>query len=119
MHLHRGSNFVVILPRNRKKNKHIRLLLRFFHSQIRMKPKNKHGLHPSLCDFYPPNWNEDQNKKVLFNDFIVSGFIVRCLFYCAMYVFCAMFDRHVRIKTKEIRKKIFPAYPVWGMLNFP
>ena len=25
-----------------------------------------------------------------------------------------MFDRHIRMKTKQIRKKVFPVYPVLG-----
>ena len=42
---------------------------------------------------------------VLLDDFIVCGFIVRHLFYYAIYVFRAIFDRQSRTKTKQIRKK--------------
>ena len=54
---------------------------------------------------------------VLFDNFIVRGFTVRYLFFVqyTSVFFCAIFDRHIRMKTKQIRKKkIFMAYPVWG-----
>ena len=48
--------------------------------------KNK-VFNPSLCNFYPLNQNEDENKKVLVDGFIVCGFVVRYLFFCAIYFF--------------------------------
>ena len=44
------------------------------------KKQKKQGLHPSLCD-------EDQNKQILFDDFMVCGFIVQYMFYCAIVCF--------------------------------
>ena len=94
--------------------------MRFFHSQIRMKTnKTKQRLHPSLCDFYPLNWNEDKCKKVLFDNFFVCDFVRRYLFYCAIYVFCAIFDHQIRKKIEQIRKKsYFPLSLYGGTLNF-
>ena len=44
---------------------------------------------------------------------------MRYLFFGEVYVFCAIFDHHIRMKTKQIRqKKVFPSYYAWGKLNF-
>ena len=38
---------------------------------------------------------------------------------CNIYAFfCAIFHRHILMKTKQIRKKVFPAYSVWGGAEF-
>ena len=31
-----------------------------------------------------------------------------------LFFFGAIFDRHIRMKTKQILKKVFSAYRVWG-----
>ena len=39
--------------------------------------------------------------------------------YTLCFFFCAIFDLDIGMKTKQIRKKVLPAYPVGEMLNFP
>ena len=83
------SDAIFSLPNskeNKKNNKVINAVCAIFICLIKMKTKT---------------------EKVLSDDFIVCGFIVRHFFYCAIYVFCAIFDRHSRIKTKQIKKKVF------------
>ena len=121
MHSQCRSNLVWILPRNQKKNKKQLLSVAIFSQpNSNEDQKNKQHLHPSLCDFYPLNWNEDQCKKALFDNFFVCDFIRRYLFYCAIYVFCAIFDHQIRMKTEQIRKKRYFSLSLYGgTLNFP
>ena len=82
--------------------------------------KKKQGLHPSLCDFYPHSWNEDQSKKVLLDDFIVCGFIVRYLFYCVIYVFFVRYlTATFESRPNKLEKRYFPLTVHGGTLNFP
>ena len=49
-------------------------------------PKSDEKQKQSLSDamFSQPNLHEDQNKQILFDDFIGCGFIVQYMFYCAI-----------------------------------
>ena len=110
MHLQCGSNLVWILPRNQKTDKNKRTLWQFFLSQIQNEGQKtkKTGLYPSLCDFYPLNWNEDQRKKVLFDNFLVCSFIMR-------YTWTTTFEQ----RPNKLEKKVFLLTLYGGTLNFP
>ena len=78
--------------------------------------QKKQGLNRSLCDFFTLNWDEDQSKEVLFDNFFVCGFIVRYfVLLCETIVL-----GHIRMKTKQIRKKGISRLPCMRVtLNFP
>ena len=80
-----------------------------------MQTKQKQGLHPSLCDFYPLIEMKTKAKRFysVFDDYFVCGFIVWNLFYCATYVFLRdIWQPHLN-EDQTNTKKVFPAYPVW------
>ena len=110
----------------RRKPKTIAFCCDFLQPNLNENQNNnkKQGLHSSLCSFYLLNWNEDQSKKGLLTTllFVVVlrdiYFIVRYTF--VLFFFCAVFDRQIRMKTKQIRKKRHFLPTLYeGTLNFP
>ena len=115
MHSHCRSNLVWILHRNLRK-KTIAFCLDFLTAKFEWRAKkNKTGLHASLCDFYPLNWNEDQSKKILFDEIFDCGFIVRYMFCFTRYL-TATFEW----RPNKLEKKGISRLPCMGRtLNFP
>ena len=102
---------------------------------VNFAPKSKEKQKQSLSAaiFSQPNSNEDKKNNQIFTP--VCAIFIRliemktnakrfCLTILLFVVllcdicFCATFDRHIQIKTKQIKKKVFPAYPVWGDAKF-
>ena len=80
---------------------------------------------PFVAMFSQPNSNEDENKKVFFDDFIDCDLFNLRYLIVSLYdicFFCAIFDRHIRMKIKQItveEKRYFPLTLYGGTLNFP
>ena len=109
---------------------------REFCPEIRRKQKQS----PFAAILSQPNLNEDQKKNKVFTP--VCAIFIRTVemktkakrFYLTILLFvvllcdicfivrymffCTVFDRHIRIKTKQIRKKVFSAYRAWGDAEF-
>ena len=61
--------------------------------------KKKKGLHLSFCNFYP-------KAKRFYLTILLFVVLLRDICFIVRYMFfCAIFDRRIRMKTKQIRKK--------------
>ena len=112
-----------ILPRNQKKNKNNRFLLRFFHSQIRMKTKitkKEQSLHPSYAIFIC--LIEMKTKAKTFFDTILLFVILLCdSCFIVRYMFLARYlTATFEWRPSKLEKKGISRLPCMrGSLNFP
>ena len=98
------------MPQNQKKNKYDRLLLQFFPSQNRMttkKTKTKQykvftsvgAIDIRLIEM------KTKAKRFCLTIFLFVVLLSDICFIVRYMFFCTVFDRHIRMKTKQISKK--------------